>query len=47
MLGVPHPQMNGMYLFEGPRLARLPAIAILYSIDDDNGVVVLWNCWTV
>lgn len=44
LAGVPHPDVNDIYVFEGPALARLPRIAFVFSVDSENGVVRLWNC---
>jgi hypothetical protein len=45
MMGSPHPRLDGVWVFEGPSLARLPRVAFHYSIDDKAGKVTLWNCF--
>jgi hypothetical protein len=32
-----------MWVFETPPVRRLPRVRILYEIDQDRGVVVLWS----
>ena len=43
--GIPHPDtaLNGVWIHESPPLARLPQVALLYTIDDETGRVVLHN----
>lgn len=47
MIGVPHPAMPHIWVYESPRLTRMPSIVIIFSIDDDEGFVDLWNCYTI
>lgn len=47
MLGVPHPRLENILVFESPPLARLARAVIAYEIDEANGRVILWNCWTL
>lgn len=44
-VGVKHPGFpdKEYWVYEVPRLYRLPRITFLYEIDDDAGVVTLWN----
>lgn len=45
IIGEQHPGFSGgrMWVYESPPLNRLPKVTILYEIDDENGVVILWN----
>ena len=46
MVGEPHPEMGGLWLFETPyELRRLPRLVLVYDIDDDAGLVQLWNVY--
>lgn len=45
MLGFPHAQLDHIWIFESPALARLPRIAIALEIDEARGNVILWNCY--
>ena len=45
-LGEPHPNNKEFWTYEPPRtIARVPRMVLVYSIDDDNGVVRLWNIY--
>jgi len=46
MAGVQHPTLPGLWLFETPSaLKRLPRLVLVYSIEDDEGFVTLWNVY--
>jgi hypothetical protein len=42
---MPHPELEGVWVYETPHLVRLPSIVIVYTIDDAAGFVDLWNCF--
>lgn len=44
-LGQRHPAWESaeIWVYQSPNIARIPAFAILYEIDDAKGVVVLWR----
>ena len=41
--GEPHPHLPGIWVYESPPVARLPKVFILYTIDDETGIVRLRN----
>jgi hypothetical protein len=41
--GEPHVSVSGLWVYEIPYVARLPLLAIMFTIDDDLGLVILWN----
>jgi len=43
MIGVPHPELPNIWVYESPRLTRFPPIVIIYTVNDDTGMVILWN----
>lgn len=43
MVGSPHPDLPDLWTFEAPAIARLPAIVLTYTIEDDDGFVTLRN----
>jgi len=45
MIGVPHPEIPHLWVYEGPRLTRFPPIVIVFTIDDEAGMIMLWNVW--
>ncbi|BBF68230.1 hypothetical protein SBA_ch1_04300 [Sphingomonas bisphenolicum] len=47
MVGVPHPDLVSLWVYESPALARLPSVVFIYTIDDKAGMVDLWNCFLV
>ena len=44
MLGLRHGLLDRIWVYESPALARLPKVAFAYEIDEERGVVILWNC---
>jgi hypothetical protein len=46
MAGEPHPHLPTAWVFQTPpALVRLPQVAILYTIDEPEGFVTLWNLY--
>jgi len=46
MAGVPHPHLPSVWVFQTPTaLVRFPQIAVLYTIDEPEGFVTLWNLY--
>lgn len=46
MPGSPHSALPDLWVFETPSaIKRLPRIAVVYTIDDANGFVDLWNLY--
>lgn len=45
IVGEQHPgyPSGKIWVYESPPVARLPKVSILYEIDDENGVVILWS----
>jgi hypothetical protein len=41
--GEPHVAHPNVWVYEIPYVARLPFLAMIYTIDDEKGVVALWN----
>ena len=38
---------NGCWVYEFPRFVWLPFAAVMYSVDNENGVVTLWSVLAV
>jgi hypothetical protein len=46
MAGDEHSELPGLWVFETPSaLSRLPRLALVYGIDDDDGYVTLCNLY--
>jgi hypothetical protein len=46
MAGEPHPTLPTVWVFQTPpSLTRLPQIAVLYTIDEPERYVTLWNLY--
>jgi hypothetical protein len=46
MAGEQHPDLPHLWIFETPAaLSRLPRIAVVYTIEDDEGFVTLRNLY--
>jgi len=46
MAGEPHPHLPAVWVFQTPpALSRFPQIAVLYTIDEREGFVTLWNLY--
>jgi hypothetical protein len=46
MAGEPHPSLATVWVFQTPpTLARLPQVAIVYTIEEVQGFVTLWNVY--
>ncbi len=46
MAGEPHPSLTTVWVFQTPpTLARLPQVAIVYTIEEVQGFVTLWNVY--
>lgn len=44
--GEAHAGVPGMWVYQSPRpLGRVPPMVIVYTIDDDEGFVDLWNLY--
>ena len=43
-IGVPHPRLEGIWVYESPALVRLPSVIISYEIIPERGIVKFWNC---
>ena len=45
--GIAHAAVSGLWLFEGPTrgISRLPRLVIVYTIDEAEGFVDLWNLY--
>lgn len=41
--GEPHVAFPELWVYEIPYVARLPFLAMIFTIDDDKGVVLVWN----
>ncbi len=44
-LGVPHPVIDDIWVYESPKLSWLPIVVIAYTIDDELGSVDLYNLY--
>ena len=44
LLGVPHDDHanSGLWVYNSPPLSRLPAVYVLYEIDDENKLATMW-----
>jgi hypothetical protein len=44
-VGELHPGFGSgtVWVYESPPIARLPPVKIVYEIDDEHGVVILWD----
>lgn len=46
MPGEQHPVLSELWLFETPgAIVRLPRLVIVYTIDEERGVVDMWNLY--
>jgi len=46
MPGEPHPALPHLWIFETPAaIARLPRLIVVYTIDEAQGVVDMWNLY--
>jgi hypothetical protein len=46
MAGTQHPELPHLWLFETPpAVSRLPRVVLVYTIEDDEGYVTLWNLY--
>lgn len=46
MAGSQHPHFAHLWLFESPSaLSRLPRVVLVYTIEDEEGYVTLWNLY--
>ncbi len=45
MVGEPHLGFPGgkVWVYQSPSLIRIPAVNILYEINDNDGVVLCWS----
>lgn len=48
MAGEPHPNLPTVWVFQTPSgLLRFPQLALLYTIEDGEGMVTLWNLYRI
>jgi len=42
-VGIPHPNSDGLWIYETPPIRRLPRVYILYEISEATRQVTLWS----
>lgn len=45
MLGVPHPNIPQLFVYQSPKLATMPSCVFTFTINEDAKVVTLQNAW--